>query len=1208
MAGLLLILVLAVLAGLVLLLALGALVLQLGGKGQRRSRLEGLEERVGRLDRRLAEVLLQLQSLDERLDQLGGARPGPPAGAAAATTAAPAAAEPQPLPADLERSTQVLRPPAQDGPGSPGYQAGRPDPGPAAPVPPPSAADVPLGLRPQRPPSPPAPPARPPATAARPTVPEPAPPPRLPQPKPQPRPSGGRRLWRRLERLVSENWTGILGVVVVVAGVTFAAINVALRLEPFQRFLVTLAAAAALALPSVLVGRREPWRDLSDWMRSGGAALALLACTAAGGLPQLGLQWVDDPRLALALVALAVAANLALAGIARTEATASLHVVVNLVPLVVVPQTGLTLAIASAVALVGYGLPLRRPWHRHLLLVSWAYAAYHASWFLRCQGLLEGAGPLRSGAALAAVLVFGAALLQQQRDRALPQRLEALPLALLLSNWGALALALLVYPQQAAMRATGLALAAAAALLLARRARRAGLDWLHRSEALVAQALALAAVLSLQPLVVNTPLLLLVLQLECLLFLALGVAEDEAAIRRLGWGLAVLVGLALALAGLVEAGLELRPAGQLQNSAVLLGAAGLGSGAQLLLRRRGLALPAAALLGWVVAAQVWVGTCLAAPEAWRPALTLAAMGGLLLLARRQPLPGLLAGLTAAVGLAHLQGWLWILEHQPWTAAGLLLHLVPLLALALLLLWNRRDPWPRRGGWLLVQGSGAVLLLGSGIEALEGPSEGLGVHAAVLLGAAALTALLQVLLERRALPQPWPPLLGWMAAGLAWAGALLVPEADWRDPAALLALGALLAVARWRRPAGLLAGAATAVLLLHGWRWLDLLLGHPWAAGPLLARLLPLAGLAGALIWAGRGRSLRRLGLDLLGLNAGLGAFLLFDPLSPLLPGVVWLLLALVALEAANRLPREEARHALGLGLGYLTAFGGAYLLVISQSPASLSLGPVGLRGRLLIELFAIAVALYWWAFRAGGQLAELRLWRALQPCLLEAALLGVGVTVLGEVPVLWRPLAWSLLALALLSPPLRRLEAPRLQVYAVLLYWLGVATLVAMLSSLESPAAAWFERPQAIALVTIGLQLGYVVASHRWLDLEQLRQPGGLPPLAWIGRRVADRRNLWLYYPLFAAVAYVLAVRYDRSLLTLLWAAEAFVVYGLSALLREAQFRVVALLGLGACLLRLLAIDLAQADLGLRGLVFIGVGLLMLAMNAIYNRYRSRFE
>ncbi len=1198
MADVLVFLVLVAMAGLLLVLALAAVAVLLGGRWRLRQRLVRLEAQVGRLDVRLAELVLQLQSLDERLDGLQRL-PSHGAGAIAA-----------------EQPAEDLPKPPEPAPASP--PAPEPQPPEAQNTQQPSQAEQPLPPRGLRPPgatpagipAPPRPPAptkapQPVAAQARATPPETA----SPQAnRPQPRPRS-RQLWQRMERLVSENWTGILGVVVVVAGVTFAAINVALRLDAFQRFLLTLLAAAALSLPSPLIGRREPWRNLSDWMRSGGAALALFACTAAGGLPQLGLQWIHSPGPALALVSLGVALNLALAGIARTEAIASLHVVVNLVPLLIVPQTGLTLAIASAVALVGYGLPLRRRWNRHLLLVTWAYAAYHASWFVRCQELLEDGGQLRTGAALAAVLVFGGGAVLQHRVRALQPRLEALPLALQLSNWGALGLALLVYPQQAAARATALALAAAAVLLLGLRARRNGQGWLHLSDVLVAQALALAALLSLQPLIANTPLLLGTLQLECLLFLGLGVLEGEATIRRIGWWLTLLTGSALALAGLVEAVQELGSAVQLQNSAVLLAAAGLGSASQWLLRRRGVALPLPPLLGWVIATQVWVGTCLTAPEAWRPSLTLVAMGGLLLVARRHQLPGLMAGLATAVGLAHLQGWFWILEHQPWQAAGLLHHLLPLLVLALLLLWNRQDPWPRRCGWVLVQGSGAVLILGSAVQALlavEG--DRLGVHVAVLLAGAGFAALLQVLLERRAMPQPWPPLLGWMAAGLATSGAMLVPQQNWRDPVALLALGALLGLARWLRPAGLLAGSATAVLLLHGWRWLNLLLGHPWAAEPLLARLLPLVGLALALIWAARSSSLRRLGIDLLGLNAGLGAFLLFDPLSPLIPGVAWLVLALIALEGANRLPRAEALHALGLGLGYLTAFSGSYLLVISQSPAYISLGPLSLRGRLLIELFAIAVILYWWFFHAGSRLAQLRLWRSVQPCLLEAALLGVGLTILGEITVLWRPVAWSLLALVLLSTPLRRLFAQRLQVYSVLFYWLSVATLVAMLSALESPAAQWYGQPQQIGLVAIGLQLAYIVASHHWLDLEQLRQPGGLAPLAWIGQRVANRRNRWLYYPMFAAVAYYLALRYDRSLLTLLWAAEAFIIYVLSAVLREGQFRLVALLGLGGCLLRLLAIDMAQADLGLRGLVFIGVGLLMLAMNAIYNRYRSRFE
>jgi uncharacterized membrane protein len=231
-----------------------------------------------------------------------------------------------------------------------------------------------------------------------------------------------------------------------------------------------------------------------------------------------------------------------------------------------------------------------------------------------------------------------------------------------------------------------------------------------------------------------------------------------------------------------------------------------------------------------------------------------------------------------------------------------------------------------------------------------------------------------------------------------------------------------------------------------------------------------------------------------------------------------------------------------------------------------------------------------------------------QPCFLEATLVGVGLTIHGEISTPWRPVAWTLLALALVTPTLGRLFAVRLQVYGVIVYWLAVLRLVATLGGGPFPLPLDEGAVQAAGLLAIALQTTFVVASHRWLDLDGLERPGGLPILAWVGQRVAQARNRWLYYPLFGAVAFVLASGYDRALLTLLWTAEAFGIYLLGVGLRESQFRHLGVIALGGCLLRLLAIDMAQADLGLRGLVFIGVGLLLLALNAIVHRFRSRFE
>ncbi|KAF0652485.1 hypothetical protein L107_13723 [Cyanobium sp. Copco_Reservoir_LC18] len=851
--------------------------------------------------------------------------------------------------------------------------------------------------------------------------------------------------WKRIERLLVENWCGLLGVLVVVAGVTFLTINAGLELGPRERFLLTLLAGGGMALPSVLWGRRPRWRDLTDAMRSGGGALVLFACAAAGGLPQLGLQWIEEPAPALALLAAGVAANLGLAAIARTAAIASLHVAVSLVPLAIGPQGGPALAIASAIALVGSELPLRHRWPRHRLVVSWLFGAFQVVWFLRNGPALAASPALAAGAVLAAVLVFGPGLLRLHRPGAAPARPQAVPVALLLSPWAGLGLALLLYPPAAAVRAGALAAAAGVALLLGRGARQRGPRWMALGDGLVGQTLVLAALLSLAPLIADGPLLAGVVLLESLLFLAIAVREGSGPLVRVGWWVSAAAALVLALSGLGAALLRGDPMQQLQT-------------------------------------------------------------------------------------------------------------------------------------------GAVLTVGAG-----------------------LTVGMQVLLQRRAVPLPLPPLPGWLAGGLVAVGTALVVPEDWRSPLSLVVMGAFLVAARRWRPPGLLGAMTAAIALAHGAGWLTLLIQAPWPPLPLLARLLPLAVLALLLTACAGGGRRQGLGLALLGVDAGLGVLWLLEPISPLLPGAAWLLLSAGALAGSRWLRGGAVRVALGLSLAYLAAFAAAFLVVIGPSQELVTLGVLQVRGRLLIELLAITVGLHGWFFRAGPELARLPSWRAVQPCFLEGSLLGVVVLLQGEISAPWRAVAWTLLALLLVCPALARCFAIRLQVYGVIVYWLAVATLLVSLSvGLPSfpPATG---AAQTAGLVAIALQTAFVLACRRWLDLERLPDPGGWPPLAWVGGRVARRRNLWLGHPLFIAVAVVLASGYDRALLTLLWTAEAFAVYLLGVVLREPQFRRVALVGLGACLLRLLAIDMAQADLGLRGLVFVGVGLLLLALNALVHRFRSRF-
>ncbi|MEB3277255.1 MAG: hypothetical protein VKM92_09855, partial [Cyanobacteriota bacterium] len=861
-------------------------------------------------------------------------------------------------------------------------------------------------------------------------------------------------------RQLIENWTGLLGVLVLVAGITFLVVNIALRLGPLARFLLTLAAAAALIAPSLRWAMHPRWRSLVAWLRSGGAALTLFACLAGGSLPELGLRWLEDPRQALALLLIGMAVNLAVAGLSRDQSVASLHVLLNLVPLLLVQQSRITLVVASMVCLAGLVLSERRPWDRHRLQVILGYGLFQGVWLLRLGDRLTSQPDLRLGGLGGALLVFGAGVLLQQRWRAGP--VSSARLAALIAAWGGLALALLAYPQQAATRAIGLLLAAALAQLLGWICRLGEAKPLRTGQILISQALVVAALLSLQPLVLDGLLLNLIVLGESGLFLLLGLRDQQPSRRvlQLGWGLVAVLALTLLLQALALLPLQTF-APQLQG----LGSSGSGLGA----------LPA---------------------HPFRTALLL------------------FGAATLLVGLA----------------------------------WQ---------------------------------------------------------LDRRGVAIAWPPLLSWQAAALVLLGASGLTPPHWRPCWALLGLGSLLIADRRWRPPGLGQATAVAIPSAHLASWCWLLANRPEPV-PALAQLLPLLALAVAQIALAEGPRRRALGLDLLGLNLGLGAELLLHPLSPLLPPVAWLLLSLVALLAANRLRPPLCSHGLALGLVALVAYALGFLLEVSFSPSRLTLLGLSLGARPLIELLAVVVLATWWRFRPSGPLAHTTLWRRCHPWFLELLLLAAVVPTLMELSSLWRPFGLAVLALGLLSEPACRWLAPRSKLYAVLVYWLSIGCGLIQLQSMPPPG--WQGVATLIAWQSLALQVLFALLAQRGLPGTPLRAMAGLPVLGGLASALARQTQRWLWYPLFLMVALQLASGFDHGLLTLVWALEAFLIYGLSAVLRDGQFRLVALVALAACLLRLLVVDLAEADLGLRGLVFVGVGLLMLAMNALYKRFEERFR
>jgi hypothetical protein len=876
-------------------------------------------------------------------------------------------------------------------------------------------------------------------------------------PAPLPAPSVLAQRWQRFERMFVENWTGILGATLLVAGVAFLAIYAALQVAPFHRFLMTLGGAAVLFALGFAAQRRSAWQALSQWLRSAAAAVLLFACAASGGLPGLGMQWLYEPVPALGLLLAGLSVNVAAAWLSRAQTFAALHVVLSLLPLLLAPPSIVSLAIGTAVAAIGIALAVKARWDVHVLAVVAAYAAFHVVWYFRMGGQTAET-TARAVGLLCVIAVFAAAALVHYRRDYASSRVETLPLIVHIGNWMLLALAALVYAHDLTLGSAALAVGAGAAWMLGRRGQALGIRWVHVSDMLIGQALAVGSIVCVYDLFAGSWLLLLLaVFVECALFLRVVLDQPEKILGRVAFYAAHASALALGLAGLPGA---------------------LGGG---------------------------------------PTAGSQTGDGLVLLAG-----------TAVAAL--LQGYLGVARRERITALA---------------------PY------------------GADAERVAFAQQGSGWLAGVLVAVAVMRLSAQ-----------W-----WVAA------------------TALGASATLLVAARALRDTGLTVAATAGILTGHLVVWGGLIHSMPWNPLPLTLRWVPLVALAVLPLVAISRTWLRNLAAALTAADLALGAYLYLHPTSPLLPGVAWLMLSLLALEVANRV-RVEALVTLIAGYAYLAAFAASYALVVLQTQAYLGAVPA----RVLIEAFAIAVLGYWWFHRPSEHMGSLTTWLRVHPLVLEAALALAAAGVLADVPTEWRPTVWALLGIALNSTSGGALFGSRCRLYGLIFYWTSVAAVAFVMTGFENPSLHWFLRPDALSVLAISVQTVFIVAFARVPSKPGVEFPVGLSFLGRLAALVDNRPRLWVFYPYFAGIALFLFWRFDRSVLTLLWSAEAFVVFVLSALLRESQFRFVALAGLAACLLRLVAIDLAEANLGIRGLVFLGVGLLMLGMNAIYTRYRERFE
>lgn len=552
-------------------------------------------------------------------------------------------------------------------------------------------------------------PAPSPAPLGPPTPPVPPRPPRRPPPPPEPT---GPTWWERAATLLLENWTGILGAVVLVTGVGFLGIYAALRVSPPVRFLLICAFAAGLLGVRFALRQKGFARQLNGWLLSSAAAIFLFACVAAVSIE--GLRWVTAPWDYLLLLA-GVGANLLLAWRARREEVATLHGVLSLVALAVLPPTGLTLGTAAAVTAFTIAITYRQLWKYQLLLSIASFFVFHLYWHQQLTDIPDSQRLLAMGLV---GLVGVAAAVVQYRSVYAQRRFEPLLFTAHLLNWTCLGINLFMYSTGSIWKTIPLGLGALLTFWAGRQAKKLGIGWLFQTDTIIALILALATALSLQGWHATNSVILLFMLLEALLVALVMARQREALVYRVALSVAGLAGGGLLVLAALTAGSSLPPA--LYRQAFVLALSGwAGLAFARLTYQQPLLRTAAA------AAKAWVGAAASAESARNLLAGFVGLAGLLqagaglLLAWALfswpdapvlPLVGVL--LTLGGGALALAAWVRTSAHTPgWVRQQQLLLAQFFAVLAGLGLHELGLSWPVVLGILYAENV-AVALLGA----------------------------------------------------------------------------------------------------------------------------------------------------------------------------------------------------------------------------------------------------------------------------------------------------------------------------------------------------------------------------------------------------------------------------------------------------------------------------------------------------------------
>ncbi|MGN6671527.1 MAG: hypothetical protein ACTHJ4_08330, partial [Candidatus Nucleicultricaceae bacterium] len=311
---------------------------------------------------------------------------------------------------------------------------------------------------------------------------------------------------------LQDNWTGALGISILVLSVVFGCLYLGLSSSPFTRFLMVLSFAAFSLVGSYVLRRKKQWQDFALWLQGAGGSLILVAFLGSSYFE--ALQFYHDPAFGFIMLGIGLFSNILLAYLTPKQTSSVFHVSLSLLALNFAPSVLPVLYAATIVAFTGLILSYRKKWDWNILGCTLAFAVFFLNWWYN-QPVLE---DVRIHSIFAACFIGLAGIFVPYGKVYRNAPHSALTLSAHLIPWITLGINITLFSVGAPWASAVVGSASILCFLLAQMARKNNLPWLYTCDTLIAQTLALLAIGLLHRLIPSLEVILWIGVIEVLLF------------------------------------------------------------------------------------------------------------------------------------------------------------------------------------------------------------------------------------------------------------------------------------------------------------------------------------------------------------------------------------------------------------------------------------------------------------------------------------------------------------------------------------------------------------------------------------------------------------------------------------------------------------------------------------------------------------------